>query len=427
MGIDIRKMIVNENWYRGEFGLEKESLRVNEAGYLSTACHPFGVDDRIERDFCESQTEMITGVWNTVQGVCEELRDIHVQALKKLAERKSGREYLWPFSNPPIVRDKDIRIANYEGSLAYRKQYREYLAKKYGRKKMLFCGIHFNFSFAGDFFRELLPDSGQRELQELKNNLYLELAKKLTKYSWFIVYLTAASPVFDSSFGEIEGCEYASPRCSAVGYWNDFVPVLSYGSLEEYVESIQKYVDQGLLREAKELYYPVRLKPRSEYSLETLLQNGINHIELRMLDLNPLSMTGVLEQDLSFIHLLILYLVSLEEEPFGEEEQKLAVQNMQEAARYEDEEVMIEMTQGKPCRIRSLAMEILVNMKQFFEELDNKEALTILDWQFDKLNNPKGRYAVLIREKYASNFVEKGMELACQYTKECMKEGDSYV
>lgn len=428
MRIDYTKTKVRENMYQGEFGLEKESLRVNDAGFLPATSHPFDTGDRIERDFCENQTEMITDVWNTVEEVCEDLRNIHLGAVKKLTERECGSEYLWPFSNPPHVREEDIRIADYKGDMIERKQYREYLAKKYGKKKMLFCGIHFNFSFTGEFLQELFVESNQNDFQGFKNDIYLELAQRLTKYSWLIVYLTAASPVFDCSFG-VEGIsgQYASPRCSEMGYWNDFVPVFSYGSLTEYVQSIQNYVERGLLREAKELYYPIRLKPQGENSLDTLLRKGVNHIELRMLDLNPLSPTGVLEQDLFFIHLLILYLMSLEGEPFDEREQRLAVRNMKEAARYEDGEVEIEMIPGKPCMIRTAAMEVLSDMKRFFAELDNEHAMNVLDWQLDKLQKPKGRYAVQIQEKYGTNFVSKGMELAHNYTKESMKDGGCNV
>lgn len=420
MGMDDKRTKWKKSIYQGEFGLEKESLRVDEAGYLSSTSHPFGTGGKIERDFCESQTEMITGVCTTVEEVCEELRDIHVQALKVLAERKSGREYLWPFSNPPYVREEDIRVADYNGELIERKQYREYLAEKYDLKKMLYCGIHINFSFGGDFLRELYEESGSNDFQEFKNNIYLELAQKLTKYSWLIVYLTAASPVENSSISEKEDCFYASPRCSEIGYWNHFIPVFSYENLTGYVKSVQKYVDRGLLREAKELYYPIRLKPKKEYSLEALMQDGINHIELRMLDLNPLSLTGVMEQDLSFIHLLIIYLMSLEKEAFDEEEQRIAIRNIKEAARYDDEDVMIEMIPGTAQNIRSAAMGILMSMKEFFA--DSEETATILNWQLDKLCSPAGRYAVRIREKYGSDFVSKGMKLAYHYTEESVKE-----
>ncbi|MCI9539182.1 MAG: hypothetical protein HFG35_13130 [Eubacterium sp.] len=68
---------------------------------------------------------------------------------------------------------------------------------------------------------------------------------------------------------------------------------IPYQSIESYADSIEKYVLQGLLKAPSELYYPVRLKPAGENNLENLRKNGVNHIELRMFDLNPLCAEGL--------------------------------------------------------------------------------------------------------------------------------------
>lgn len=46
----------------GNFGLEKESLRVLKDGTLSHTLHPFPDDEHIVKDFCENQTEINTSV-----------------------------------------------------------------------------------------------------------------------------------------------------------------------------------------------------------------------------------------------------------------------------------------------------------------------------------------------------------------------------
>ena len=52
---------------KGNFGLEKESLRIDEAGFLSHTRHPFPDDDHIVRDFCENQTEINTPVTHSAE------------------------------------------------------------------------------------------------------------------------------------------------------------------------------------------------------------------------------------------------------------------------------------------------------------------------------------------------------------------------
>lgn len=72
---------------------------------------------------------------------------------------------------------------------------------------------------------------------------------------------------------------------------------------------MEYYIRTGELREIRELYYPVRLKPKGENSLANLKQ-GVDHIELRMLDLNPFSPVGISKEDLDFLQLFLFYLAA---------------------------------------------------------------------------------------------------------------------
>lgn len=115
----------------------------------------------------------------------------------------------------------------------------------------------------------------------------------MSRYSWLLVLLTAASPIYERSllgFGK-RGMAFSgdgSRRFGKNGYWNHFVPALDDSSLSAYENSVARYIENGALLSASELYLPVRLKPRGENSLESLEKNGVDHIELRMFDLNPL-------------------------------------------------------------------------------------------------------------------------------------------
>ncbi|MDO4648407.1 MAG: hypothetical protein Q4B26_07125 [Eubacteriales bacterium] len=450
MGFDINNLNreIFAELLQGEFGLEKETLRVDEKGNLSHTPHPFPGDPRRDRDFCENQVEMITGVHTTVEGVLEELGDIHRGTVDKIQTLPSGCEYLWPFSNPPYVKgEDDIEIAHFEGELKEKEVYREYLAEKYGKKKMLFSGIHFNFSFAERLleldFRErakqgteeeirqgnrieteekrtseVTEQKGREAFQDYKNRFYLDLACKTLKYSWLIVYLTAASPLTDASFlekdsesmGETRISEYASIRCSEEGYWNSFVPILDFSSLEGYVQSIQSYVKRGMLKMPSELYYPVRLKPRGVNSLE-LLSKGVNHIELRMFDLNPLAEKGIDERDLEFVYLLLTYLSLLPEERLDEEEQKRAIANMKRSALLDSDRILIETEKKQFCPVAEEALQVLDHMEELLSGIFPEEKLKeCLAYQRDKVKHPANRYAGRIIREYGSDYVRNTME-----------------
>lgn len=422
MSIDFSNPVIREHMLEGNFGLEKESLRVTGEGFLSHTSHPFGDDPNMERDFCENQTELITDVWESTDGAWEQLAGLHKKAVRKLWHLKTGAEVLWPFSNPPYVRgEDDIPIATYKENLKRKELYRKYLAEKYGKKKMLFSGTHFNFSFSEIVLREGFKRSFFDSYQEYKDSIYLELAEKLTKYSWLIVYLTAASPVMDGSFfcdGELGKDvlkNYASPRCSEIGYWNDFVPILKYDNLKSYVQSIEDYVKQGKLKEAAELYYPVRLKPAGENSLNNLKMSGINHIELRTLDLNPLAPVGIVKEDLRFLHLLILYLISLERTEFGSFEQIMAIKNEKRAAKYEERDIWIDTGWNRAVPVRDAALDILFGMEHFFEGLDSQELMDAIYYQEQKVLCQQERYAVKVKQRFQKEYVRRGLDLAKEY------------
>ncbi len=330
MLFDLDNTTTKEYIRQAEFGIERESLRVNADGTLAQTSHPFESHKNIDRDFCENQIEIIGDVFTDPQKLNDQLMALQQYINTKL---KENGELLWPFSNPPRISGEDeIPVAEYTGHLQNKSVYRQYLAQKYGKIKMLFSGIHLNFSFPELLLKTAFAQSKETNFIAFKNNIYLRLASKLTQYAWLVVYLMAASPVSDGTIGTNSNV-YSSIRCSDKGYWNHFIPLLNYSDLESYVRSIQKYIDDGNLRSVSELYYPVRLKPRGANTLESLLQNGINHLELRVIDVNPLSPTGIFVEDIRFIHLLMLYLVSLPEMEFTDTEQIKAIRNIKEILR----------------------------------------------------------------------------------------------
>lgn len=434
MSIDFSDSIIKKIMLEGNFGLEKESLRVTEGGFLSHTRHPFGEDPHMERDFCENQTELITDVTGSVEEAWEQLAFLHKKAVRILLNLKTGPEYLWPFSNPPYVRgEDDIPIAAYQESLKGKELYREYLAGKYGKKKMLFSGIHFNFSFSDPFLEAAYRKSGMADRREYTDRIYLELAKKVTRYSWLIVYLTAASPVMDGSYFSDQDMgkdilkKYASPRCSEIGYWNNFVPLLDYKNLTTYVESIEKYIEEGKLREAAELYYPVRLKPSGVNSLERLKRLGVNHIELRMLDLNPLAPIGVRKEDLQFLHLFLLYLMSLEDRDFCCFEQMMAIKNEKRAARYEQREIWIETGWNQAVNVQDAALDLLFGMERFLEDMGRTDLLEPVYYQERKVQFQKERYAVKVKQQFQREYVKKGMAAAKEYSEKLVEENDRTI
>ena len=370
-------MTKSKYFYSGKFGIERETLRVDIQNRLAQTPHPFGNDEHITRDFCENQIELVTPVCNSIDEAVDALAELDKKAREKLA--KNG-ESIWLYSNPPhFDSEDDIPIADFTGDHSSKRAYREVLEQKYGKKLMLFSGIHFNFSFAEEFLREL--NTNNTDLHTFKNELYLRLYKQLMVHSWLLVLLTAASPYYDASLDKdgksgIIMSEYSSLRNSKRGYWNKFLPVLDHRSLKTFTGSIKKHIVTGSLYSASELYLPVRLKPRGINSLENLAANGVDHIELRMFDLNPSAPLGIDKRDLEFAHLLSLYLLSEPDFDFTPELQEKAVRDHKNAALLEPD---IELPERGEAIIEA--------MEEYFSGNENADG--ILEYEKQKLAGQK--------------------------------------
>ena len=415
--LHIEDAAVRQLILEGNFGLEKESLRVDADGFLSHSLHPFPNDDHIVRDFCENQTEINTPVSHSPAEAVASLAHYYRKIQRQL-KQLTPREYLWPFSNPHYIRNEsDVPIAIFEGGRASKTEYREYLSDRYGRYKMTFSGIHFNFSFAEELLQRDFALSGETDYTEYKNQLYLVLAERAVAYGWLLVAVTAASPLLDSSFVEKGRFDHdyfsgmASVRCGEMGYWNYFAPILDYTDIRAYADSIQRYVEEGLLRSPTELYYPVRLKPRGENALSVLREKGVDHIELRMFDLNPLVPCGVEEKDVVFAQLLLVWLASTPRQPFSIKDQVQAVQNFKNAAHYDLKTVKIVPPNGEVCAAADAALKVLDMMREFYRDFP-EEVQAVLDFQTEKFIDAENRYAWIIRKEFGDSYVKKGLELA---------------
>ncbi|MDO4496901.1 MAG: hypothetical protein Q4B58_03585 [Bacteroidales bacterium] len=423
---EVRKLLL-----QGNFGMEKEGLRVNHDGFMSHRPHPFSQDDsHITRDFCENQTEINTTVFGSAEEVVNDLYHHTCRIISKLTEID---EYLWPFSNPPYIEDEaDIPIAQFSGKEVDKTIYREHLSNRYGRYKMTFSGIHFNYSFAGNLLRrnywvetgtEIKKGEETSDYQEYANRLYLDLAERLVSYGWIMVVLTAASPVMDNSYFEIgrHGQDIfngmGSVRCSEIGYWNTFVPILNYDSIQDYAASIERYVNKGFIRQPSELYYPIRLKPRGAYNMQNLGNHGVNHIELRMIDLNPLCKEGIDVRDVQFAQYLLVWLASTPLEKFQPIDQVTAIANFKNAAHYNLHSVKIAYPDGNYLSVAETTLQVLGQMELFYNQLGKSDALSNIAYQRLKITQSHDyRYTHIVKREFGNNFVKKGIELCANYS-----------
>lgn len=328
------KDILNkEELLAGNFGFEKEGLRITEDGKLSLTPHPeiFGnklKNPYITTDFSESQVEIVTPTFKSITEAYECLSFLVDIVNTNIPEN----EYIWNQSLPCILPENNqIPLAIYEGKKGEESyNYRVHLAKKYGTQKQMISGIHYNYSLSDKtiekLHEKLADDIG---LQEFKNEIYLKITRNYLRLKWFIIYITGASvaahPTFTQECIKLMKLEdkhesnYSNQgpsfRNSRIGYKNLEPLYPHYTTIEDFAKDVNNYIKEGILSEAKELYTQIRLKPKDrDRNLDSLKEDGILYVEVRTVDINPFEKCGISKTDAEFIHLFLIYLLLLDEE-----------------------------------------------------------------------------------------------------------------
>ena len=409
---------------RSAIGLEKENIRVHADGNLALTPHPFGNKARhpfILTDFSESQVEIGTEVCANPDQVYDQLENLHDIVTTTIAVEHEEREYLWPISNPPLIASEAaIPVAQYDEANKGKETYREYLAEKYGKKIMLYCGIHYNFSFDDTLILRLHQLSGRTDsMQNLKNEIYLTMVKNCYLYSWFPVLMTAASPIFHESFmdagQEVGGGRfmgYSSMRNSKFGYWNKREIILDYKNIDSYIRSIVEVVREGDLHSSSEFYTPVRLKPRGKYLMKNLRATGANHIELRMFDINPLDKNGMKKRDMELMEYFLLYMATKPDFDYTPQWQRIARENHLKSAAYDPDSVEIVLPHGTET-LQKAGLRLLGEMEEFYLDIDVPQAVSCIREARERVEDPEKLYShIVYREIEKKGYVPFGIECA---------------
>ncbi len=327
----------------GQRGLERENLRLDPQGHLSTHSHfeILGVapsNPHLTLDFAESQLELVTPAFATLPELMT-----YLQKATEGLQQKLGSETLWSHSMPPLCKSSDIRIAYFGDDPESQQKYiyRQGLCHRYGKNMQIICGIHYNVSFDPQLFQALSLNA---------NEAYFKIIRNFYRFYPLLIYLFGASPfchensrkahIDDSEFlhkhGDIYIGKYAtSLRQSELGYFNPKVPELDicYKNLNTYLKTLERAIstiyepylkipaneqlNSNYLQIEGEHYAPIR--PKADPTIKArpitaLNKAGVHYIEVRVLDLNPLLPLGVDIDALAFIDLFLMYCLFTDEE-----------------------------------------------------------------------------------------------------------------
>ena len=218
--MDFKKMLANDRvkpyLLKARYGIEKESHRVDLSGNLAKTDHPKSItlrDDHpyIQRDFSETQMELITPVTETLEDLFNYLAAIHDVAYRSMGDN----EMLWPLSMPPQLPEKEEDIVIAKLKSVENVLYRQSLSNSYGRRKQMISGIHFNFEFGDELIQALFNAQSEiKDYQQFKAEIYLKVTRNYLHYRWLVTYFYGASPRSEKNFFEEDSLNEASKKHS---------------------------------------------------------------------------------------------------------------------------------------------------------------------------------------------------------------------
>ena len=206
--------------------------------------------------------------------------------------------------------------------------YRSGLGNRYGRTMQTICAIHYNFSFLDNFWPVLAAQEESSEhIDDFRTRRYFDLMRNFRRLSWLPTYLFGASPALSDSF--ITGRQHnlqrlndqtwflpeaTSLRNGGLGYQSDTQSGLiniCYNTVDDYIRSLAEsicteyipyralqqdvpgiiQVNTGILQSEAEFYTTIRAKRVTSGGLnllQALRKDGVEYIEVRLLDINPI-------------------------------------------------------------------------------------------------------------------------------------------
>ena len=397
----------------GRRGVEKESLRVTQAGRIATTPHPATLgsaltNEHITTDYSEALIELVTPTFTSNWELLQYLCDLH-----QFVYRHLGDELLWATSMPCVVDgDASIPIAQYGPSNVGRMKtiYREGLGLRYGRVMQAISGVHYNYSFPQRLWPVWAEVRESRAAgEQFVSAAYFDLLRNYRRFGWIVLYLFGVSPMACKSFLRARGetlPEFTrgtgwepfatSLRMSDLGYRNRNQSGLevSVNSLEEYARDLSRAIstphpdyerlgvkvdgtwrqlNANLLQIENEYYAfirPKRVARSGERPTKALLRAGVEYVEVRALDVSAFDPVGVNQNKMRFLE-AFLGLCLLRDSPLIDgAEQSVLDRNHVTVARRGREPGLTLVREGRNVPMLEWAREILDQMQGVCELLD---------------------------------------------------------
>ena len=264
-----------------------------------------------------------------------------------------------------------------------------------------------------ELWQELQRASGDTQsLQDFKTQGYFATIRNFRRYSWLLLYLLGAAPAVCKSF--VRGREHqlqpvgddshslytpyaTSLRMGDLGYQSKAQSslVVCYNDLDQYVRTLRSALEQpypaydeiglkdelgnykqlntALLQIENEFYSSIRPKRTAEMGetpIHALQDRGVEYIEVRCIDLNPLVPNGINAETIRFVDTFLLFcLLQDSPETNNQEYARIPENNLRTVYQGRDPSLMLVQADGE-ISLRDWGGSLLTAMEPVAKQLD---------------------------------------------------------
>lgn len=151
----------------------------------------------------------------------------------------------------------------------------------------------------------------------------------------------------------------------------------------------------------REFYNPIRLKnAHTDQTVESLAEHGVEYLEIRSIDLNPLEPNGISKDELTFIHLFLIKGLLSEDRELCNNNQQLADENENIVALNGLAQPAIKTCDNEEVSLSEAGLLELTKMSDFISTLlpDDTYFSSIIEKQKERLLHPEKTIAYQVIE-----------------------------
>lgn len=401
---------MSQRLFNSSFGLRMQALRVLTTGRASQYDYPAGLGDRTSNPYLTSGYSDNTMEFNgiIVKGAKSAVRQLAV--LEQIVDSHlSAEERLWPLSlAPTAVYLHDLDYLKSNCTRADFKDFSQRLTEKYGEIRSLMGGVHIGYSVDHKLLQWIYDNFGKDEYQDevtFRNELYFKLGQHYVLWQWLFTYLFGASPVAPMAKDIVApklDHQIRSLRNSSLGYGNLTDEQVNYGSFDQYEQSLNQFLQNGTYQNIQEFQGPVCLHNQAG----DLHQGGATYLSLRMFDLDPFAPTGMSEDTLNFVELVMVHSLLSDSQKYSQDDLQKAIARNQEVAMQDPLE--------QPEWLKEAATKLTDELEKFCEEYDAPRQYRLaLKFVQRRIEDPSLTIAgQMVANTESGNFMSFGLKLA---------------